>query len=138
MGSEVTFYDYVNSSGENEISQWLRDVGGGGKDSIRVKARFTNTLLHLEGDYPTNWKRPSVDSLHGSCHGLFEIRHEISRIQYRLIGFHGPDKGTATLIFGAKEVGGNFEPRDTCERAQGVRALVESEPVKYRREHDYS
>ena len=108
MGSEVTFFDYINSSGENKISQWLNSVGGSEKVSKKVKARFTNTLLHLRGDYPTNWKRPYVDTLSAPCQGLFEIRHEISRIQYRLLGFHGPDEGTATLIFGAKEIGNRF------------------------------
>ena len=138
MGSEVDFFDYINDSGENEISQWLSSVGGSEKVSKRVKGRFTTTLLHLAADRPTNWKRPYVDTLSAPCQGLFEIRHEIVRIQHRLIGFHGPDRGTATLIFGAKEIGGRFEPRNTCEIAQRIRALVESNPTKYRRELGYS
>ncbi len=138
MGSAVTFFDYINDSDENEISQWFSSVGGSEKVSKKIKGRFENTLLHLEADYPTNWKRTYVDTLRAPCQGLFEIRHEINRIQYRLIGFHGPGRGTATLVFGAKEISDRFEPRNTCEIAQQNKAFVESNPAKYRREHDYS
>lgn len=138
MGAEYTFYDYINGNGENEILQWLNSIGGQGKDRHKAKAAFTERLLGLEGTPTGEWRRPPVDMLHGDCAGLYEIRKEIKNVQFRLIGFHGPNQGTGTLIFGAKEVNGRFDPRDTCRRAQEIKALVESNPSAYRRVHDWS
>jgi len=138
MGSQYTFYDYINSQGENETLQWLKSIGGRGKDRDKLKAKFAVKLLYLEGTHPSNWQRPFIDSLSGECSGLYEIRAEFNKVQYRLIGFHNHERATGTLVFGAKEIGDKFDPPDTCRRAQAIKTLVESNPTKYRSAHDYS
>jgi hypothetical protein len=138
MGTQYTFYDYVAAQGENGILRWLNSIGGRGKDGHKAKIAFTIILQHLEGTNTGEWKRPYCDMLHGPCSGLYEIRKEFKNIPYRLIGFHGPGQGTGTLVFGAREVAGEFEPSNTCQMAQRIKALVESDPSRYRREHDWS
>ena len=138
MGSQYTFYDYINAQGENEILQWLHNVGGRGKNGIKFRAAFTERLLGLEGTPQVDWSRPPAAVLHGDCAGLYEVRKEIKNVQYRLIGFHGPGEATGTLVFGAREVNDKFVPSNTCQIAQEIKALVLSNPGVYRREHDWS
>ncbi|PKB78873.1 MAG: hypothetical protein BZY88_16250 [SAR202 cluster bacterium Io17-Chloro-G9] len=104
---------------------------------IQTKQMFNNWLLHLEGINQGQWSRPLVDTLtDGPCGGLFEIRAKRSRRQYRILGCHGPGRGTPTLLWA-------FIKRDdrvsqsNCEAAQRIRDLIDSDPQKYRAEHDY-
>ena len=138
MGTQYTFYDYINAQGDNEILLWLNDVGGRGKDRHKLKAQFTRILLHLEGASTGEWRRPQFDNLHDECAGLYEIRKEFKNIPYRLIGFHGPGQAAGTLVFGAREINDQFDPSETCRIAQGIKALVLSDPSTYRRQHDWS
>ena len=82
MGSEFTFYDYVDESGVNTISAWLKSLGAKGY------AKFDTRILNLEATPKGQWRRPGVDTLSKECGGLFEIRVKVDRVQRRLLGFH--------------------------------------------------
>lgn len=132
MGSEWTFYDYVDARGVNVISGWLNGHGP------RVKAKFVQRVKYLEATPPGQWKRPEVAPLAGECTGLFEIRALVANVQRRLLGFYNQDRWReATLVVGAVERGGKFEPASTCEVAQHRRHRVEVDPDRHRRLHDY-
>ncbi len=128
MGSEFTFYDYVDASGENLIRTWLDD------QSVKVRVKFDVMIRYMEATPIALWHDPYGKLLHGECRGLFEIKRKVQRVQYRLLAFHGL-AGDPTLVLGAREVGGRWEPRSACEQAQGRRAIVESDPRKHRRKH---
>lgn len=85
MGTEHTFYDYVDDAGENTIYAWFNTI------PKAVKQKLNRWLLHLEGINQGSWSRPLVDTLSvGACDGLFEIRAKLRRQQYRILGYHGP------------------------------------------------
>jgi len=139
MGTQYTFYDYVNTQGENEILNWLNSAAGlRGKNKIKFQVAFKERLLGLEGTPASEWRRPPAATLFDDCAGLFEVRIEFKNVQFRLIGFHDPGQKTGTLIFGAKEVNYQFVPSTTCQQAQEIRRLIESNPSPYRRIHDWS
>jgi hypothetical protein len=86
MGSEFTFYDYVDADngGANIISNWLN---GEGKP---VKAHFHSMISRLEvsppgGSQESVWQPPFVKPLHKPWQGFVEIRKKVGNIQYRLI-----------------------------------------------------
>ena len=130
MGSEFTFYDYVNASGENKIRSWLDG------QTVKVRAKFDTWLRNLEATPIGLWGEPYVSQLHGECNQLFEIKPEVQGVQYRLLGFHGPARDP-TLVFGAREVGGKWQPPSTCNQAQKRRAIVEVDSPRRRRKHEF-
>jgi len=131
MGTEHTFYDYVNDAGENTIYAWLNSIPKG------AKQKLNNRLLHLEGTKPGSWARPLVDTLtQRACDGLFEIRASVARLQYRILGYHGPGRGTPTLLWAFIKDGGPV-PESDCSKAHEIRNIVEANPEKYREEHRY-
>ena len=87
MGSEHTFYDYIDADGskDNVIKSWLN---GEGKDA---KSSFILRIGYLEGSPPGGitdsvWKPPFVIPLKGEWKGFIELRTKVNNIQYRLIG----------------------------------------------------
>ena len=131
MGLEHTFYDYVDGAGVSVIHEWLNSV------PIEVKQKLNRRLAHLEGTKQGNWQRPLVDTLtYGSCDDLFEVRAKFKRRQYRILGHHGPGRGTPTLLWAFIKPGAQV-PETECDSAQSIKATVESDPQKYREEHNY-
>ncbi len=130
MGTEFTFYDYVEKE-ENLIHAWLQEL------PKSVKAKFTNWLLHLEGVGPGEWKRPLVDTLTGDCDGLFEIRVERSRINYRILGCHETGERRPTLLHGFIKPGAKV-PKAECQTALMRKENVSGDLDGSREVHDYS
>src|SRR4030042_4423938 len=86
MGSEFTFYDYIDAdgSGVNVIERWLN---GDGKPA---KAFFTMIIGQLEASPPPGtrdsvWRRPYTTLMKGKWDGFIEFR-KTGSVQYRLIG----------------------------------------------------
>ena len=129
MGSEFTFYDYVDDEGRNVVHRWLESIPKG------AKAKFNNRLLHLEGTPAGGWTRPLVDTLDGSCDGLFEVRVSLSGRQYRILAFHTPDRKPTLLHCFIKS--GKRVPDAECERARLKKVQVETDAMMHRVEHDY-
>lgn len=73
------------------------------------------------------------------CHGehLIELIGRIDRIQYRPIGWYGPQPREVTLVIGAIERGGAFEPRNACRMAIERKGLVQSDR-RFFCDHDFS
>ncbi len=84
MGTEFTFYDYVENDGTNPILDWLNSLG------LKGRLKFNVTIDHLAATPKGEWRRPWVDTLTGDCDGFFEIRRTVARVEQRLIGFHHP------------------------------------------------
>ena len=130
MGCHWTFYDYVDEKGQNLINLWLNNEGK------RAKATLNSRIMILESIPPGKWTRPRVDTLSDECAGLFEIRAEKSRVQYRLLGFHGPEERCPTLAIGIIKPGKKVRIED-CKAALDIKKIVEAQPSKRRVVHDF-
>ena len=131
MGAEHTFHDYVDDTGENSIHQWLNTI------PKEVKEKFNNRLMYLEAIGQGQWGRPYYDTLTvGACNGLFELRASFGRQQYRILGYHVPNRKEPTLLWPFIKRG-SVGPQADCDGAQTRRLTVESNLRKYRVEHDY-
>lgn len=130
MGSEYTFYDYMEG-GVNVIQVWLNGIPTG------ARVKFNTRLIHLEATPPGQWARPFVDTLDGHCAGLFEIRVPLSHQQYRIIGSHmGADRTPTLLHCFIKR--GDKVPKVECDSAKEIKNKVLANPAMYRVEHNYA
>lgn len=131
-----TFYDFRNDRDENEISRW---TSGPGKPA---KARLNALVRHLSVVTRAFTREDKVGLLRkaGPCHGedLIELIIRIGNVQFRPIGWYGPDHRTVTLLVGATERDGTFEPRNACEQAVNRKRLVIVNRRQHLVEHDYS
>ena len=130
MGSEFTFYDYVDASGVNVIHDWLETI------PLQAKAKLTKWLLHLEETPKGQWTRPIVDTLTDDCDGLFEVRAKHSGSHYRLLATHDIGDKTPTLFWGFQKNTKRVPPSE-CEQAFNIWAIVQADPQNRRVEHVY-
>jgi hypothetical protein len=135
MGSEFTFYDYIDADGggANVIKDWLN---GDGK---QAKAHFNRMIGYLEnsssaGSQDSVWRNPYVWHLHGEWKGFIEIRKKVNRVQYRLIG-KVENRNVFLITWGYHK--GSWETDITPQTGKDRVTQMNSNPARYRREHDY-
>lgn len=136
MGSEFTFYDYIDadSSGDNVIKSWFN---GEGKDA---KAHFNRMIGYLEGSPPASsqdsvWRAPYTWPLHREWRDFIELRKKVKGVQYRLIG-KVEDRKVFLITWGVHK--GTWETYITPQTAKERVTQMKNNPEKYRREHDNS
>ncbi len=127
MGSEFTFYDYAGRDGTSAVRAWLGGL------PVTARAKFKRRLLALEGTRHGDWHRPLVDTLHGHCHGRFEVRVSEDK-QYRILGAH---MGRTPILLHSFDKPGRKVDTIECDRAFSRLAEVNSDPQRYRVEHSY-
>jgi hypothetical protein len=116
--TEWSFWDYIDERGINLIYEWLmnrREV------PVKARAKIQRILLQLSGT--SLWTRPLASNLDDYA-GIVEIRILRMNVQYRLLGFRGPDERQFTILFPAKEVGGQFVPLAAPQIAQTRMRIV--------------
>lgn len=136
MGSEFTFYDYIDADGggTNIINDWLN---GGGKEA---KAYFNRMIGYLEasplaGSQDSFWRAPYTWPLHGAWTNFIEIRKKIRGVQYRIIGkIEG--RNVLLVTWGCHK--GSWQANITAQTAKERVSQMKNNPERYRREHDYS
>lgn len=120
MGSEFTFYEYVDSGGRSFVGPWLRD-----DVSVTVRANFHKWMLHLEG-------MPHTEHVGD---GLFQLRtHDKSGSQYRILFAHTPNQ-RPTLLHGFFKPDKKLPPGDkaiAAERRADLLANLAEHQVEYR------
>jgi hypothetical protein len=128
------FYDFVNGRKENEIKAWAASEGA------TLKARLNVLINHLETLNRALTRQDNVGLLRkdGPCkrQNFVELLITIGKVEYRPIGWYGPGPNRITLLLGAKEKGGDFEPRNACIQAINRRNLVSSSTAYYK-EHEF-
>jgi hypothetical protein len=136
MGSEFTFYDYIDADGDgaNVINDWLN---GDGK---QAKAYFNRMIGYLEGSPPAGsqdsvWRDPYTWPLHGEWEDFTEIRKKVKGVQYRLIG---KVEGRNVLLITWGFHKGSWETDITPQTGKERAVQMKNNPGKYRREHDNS
>jgi hypothetical protein len=108
-----TFYDFLEDRGVNPVRQWL--------DGLPAKAAAKiNTRILFMMAIPV-WPEQYISSLTGWPE-LLELRIVHSGVQYRPLGFYGPERREFTLVLGAVEKGSL--PVRVLETADANRKLI--------------
>jgi hypothetical protein len=126
------FCDFIDAAGENVVHAWLHSRAV----SVKARMRINRIITHLEAAPSTDWG-DYVKTLSGDEYsGLMELRVTVQNVQYRPLMVHGPGRGDVTILLGAIERGGQFEPRTACERAQANRLHITTPERTI--DHDFS
>lgn len=128
--------NFKNQRGDNEVHQWAK------REGALFRARLNALVRHIEALDRALTRNDGVGLLRkpGPCHGqgFIELTITLNRVQYRPIGWYGPEPHQITLLVGAKEKGRDFEPRNVCVTAQNNRNLILTAPGRYTVDHDFS
>lgn len=112
MSDVWSFRCYVDTRDVDVIEAWYEAQQPG------LQAKFDERIRHLKQQPRDKWNRPHFDTLSGGeCAGLGELRLPFKGVQHRLLGAATGDH-EYTWLFTAKEVGGKFQPKDACSKAQ--------------------
>ena len=128
--------NFKNQRGENEIHEWAR------KQGPLLRAHLNALVLKLAALDRQLTRADQVGLLRkkGPCHGhgFIELTIRVKGVEYRPIGWYGPDRHQITLLVGAIEKGGDFEPRNVCVTALNHKNLILTAPGRYTVDHDFS
>lgn len=137
MGSEFTFYDYIDAdgSGINVISEWLNGEG------IDAKMGFSVMIPNLESSPPpgfqgSRWVVSNTKLMKGDWKGFRELRKEAKGVQYRLIG--QMVGRSVFLVACAIHKGQNYIPTISPQMALNRVNQMKSNLARYGREHEYN
>lgn len=135
MGSEYTFYDYIDAdrTDRNIVNDWLNNEGK------EAKQGFNAIIRRLEESPPYTcqdscWGFPATKPLTGNWDGFTELRKQIKRIQYRLI-IKEDHRNVHIVTWGRHN--DDWQTDITSEKANERVEQMKSNPIKYRRNHDF-
>lgn len=132
MSIQVVIYDYVDDAGDNFISAWMSGIGA------RARAAINTKLEHILAQTPQlEWHKTKVAAKRKGEADLWEVKVFSDNIQWRPLGFFGPEEGTFTILVGAIERNGRLDPLTAPATAQERKAYVRRNPRSHRRIHDY-
>ena len=123
------FMEFVTSGDRGVITEWYDGLDIEAQEDFHARLeRLANLQRHL-------WKRPLYASIKD---GIGEIIFKANRIQYRPLGWFGPQQGQFTLLFPAEERNGRFVPDDAVKHATQRRTIILSDENKVRvRRYDF-
>ena len=130
MGSDFTFYDYLDADtgGENIIHSFLNG------QTKRVKAWANSMIRHLEASPLSTWSEPYTKKLTGEWGGFFEIRKQGKNTRVRLVfKIEKRDVFLVATGFHRSKWEVSITPNQAMQR---VRQMTEH-PELYRRPHDH-
>ena len=131
MGSEFTFYDFIDASGKNVIHDWLQEI------PKEVKEKFTKRLENLEATPPGMWTHRLVDTLtDGPCSGLFEVRVRSGTQQYRILGTDTGMQRRRILLHCFRKPDRGVAPAE-CQRAKTKMAQFFANSARHKVVHNY-
>jgi hypothetical protein len=110
-----TIFDYVDASGTNEIRVWM----DGQPKMAQVRMDAIIGYLQITPVWPGQY----ISALK-TCNDIYELKIKSGGVQYRPLGFYGPQQREFTLLMGAIEKGGILIPRDFCTIATRLRGIV--------------
>ncbi len=118
-----SLHEYVDGRGQGTITSW--------RDGLqrRAQARFNDKAKLLREEGPTVSTEllagPIKDATRKYRH-LYKLRIQVGGVQLRPILCKGPiDKTTEfTFLMGAFEVGGKWNPRNSCAKANKRRVAI--------------
>lgn len=108
-----TFYDFLEARGVNPIRLWLDEL----PDKARAKINTRILFLMAQAVWPEQY----VSALTGWPE-LIELRIVHANVQYRPLGFYGPERREFTLVLGTVEK--DLIPNRILEAADAIRKLI--------------
>ena len=120
------FYDYVDINGVNIVKAWLDQL------PPNTKAKLSARFNALEQMNRPEWSMPMTEVLKGDKDGLIAVRATSQRIQYRLLGYDGPNRGEFTLLACGTERNDKYIPLDIGRIAFERRTVVGANPIARR------
>lgn len=137
MGTEYRFYDYIDADGDgsNVIKNWLNG------EAKNAKAGFTLILGNLEASPPPGaqgsfWKKPYAKFMKREWDCFWELRKEVSNVQYRLL-CQMINRDVYLVAFGIHK-GQNYTTTVSPQTASNRVAQMIENPTRYGREHEYN
>jgi len=93
-----SFFDFISERGENDIHRWLHgaDVTNAARAKINARIATLRGFPQMPEQYISayvGWPK------------LLELRIVSNGVQYRPLGFYGPERGQFTLVVGGIEKG---------------------------------
>jgi hypothetical protein len=108
-----TFYDFTDGRGTNPIRGWLDGLPKKAASKINTRILFMMAI--------PRWPEQYVSSLVGWPE-LIEFRVVHAGVQYRPLGFYGPERREFTIVLGTVEKGAI--PSRVLEVADANRRLI--------------
>ena len=108
------FFDFLNKSGRNVFHEWLE------AQNPDVKQRVNALIRNLEKLDRAFERADKVGFLRKPpCKGekLIELIIKVKNVQYRPIGWYGPEDREITLLLGATEKDDELIPHGACNTA---------------------
>lgn len=106
-----------------DVERWLNGQTPEARAKIEARIRYLEVI--------SEWKPPYVVKLTGYA-DLYEIRVIHSNKQYRLIGCYGPGKREFTILVGAIEKEGKYNPPSVFETAERrIKLILKNEGYTY-------
>lgn len=115
--ADWVFRDYLDQGGTNVIRAWLDSL----PKAAKVKIDYRILLLRGISVWPPQY----VSALKG-CDDIYELRIGSSGVEYRPLGFYGPDRKEFTIVYGAIEKGGKL-PKESYKTAKERAKVVISD-----------
>jgi hypothetical protein len=131
MNRVSLIYDYVDENGVYIVRTWLDAIDPKAKAKLNV--RFNN----LEQANRAEWIKYNTEVLSGDKDGLIAVRVEYNKIQYRILGYDGPNRGEFTLLACGKERNDKYIPRDIGKIANERITAISTKPNARRICHDF-
>ena len=129
MKTTSLIYDYVDVNGINIIRAWL--------DQKESKAKLNARLSILEQMDRAEWGKLNTEVLKGDKDGLVAVRVQFRRIQYRMLGYDGSNRGEFTLLACGEEHNNKYIPLDIGRKAFDRIRDIEANPIARRVRHDF-
>ena len=131
MNNRSVIYDYIDKDGVNIIKAWLD------QKEPKAKAKLNNRLNTLEQMDRAEWGKLNTEVLKGDKDGLVAVRVQFRRIQYRMLGYDGSNRGEFTLLACGEEHNNRYIPLDIGRQAFERIRDVEANPIARRVRHDF-
>lgn len=127
----VSLFDYVDINDINVIKAWFDHL------EPRAKAKLNTRLNALEQMNRAEWSKLNTEVLKGDKDGLIAVKVLYQGIQYRLLGYDGPNRGEFTLLACGEERNNRYTPLDIGRKAFERRTSIEANPIARRIRHDF-
>lgn len=127
----VKIYDYQDINEINRVKVWLDD------QHPKVKAKLNTRLNNLEQISRSEWRTLNTEVLSGDKDGLISIRVEYQGVQYRLIGYDGPNRGEFTILGCCTEQNNKYRPLNIGRTCFDRIKEIDKNPDSRRVSHDY-
>jgi Phage derived protein Gp49-like (DUF891) len=106
----IQIRDYLDERGTNPICTWMASQSEKARGAIEARLVWMSTT-------PIPWATQYVYKLKDQD-PIWEVRVKHSSQQYRPLGYFGPGSDQFTLLIGAKEKSGRFEPAEAVKTAK--------------------